>query len=92
MYLISRFTGDPTVGILRDKKEGYSMRRALRVGSSFKEFRKTPRGRGFILLEFYTLFKCIYDFELIEVMSDRLIGPKSWNRIVVIFEAHEHNP
>ena len=26
-------------------------------------------------------------FELIEAVSDRLIGPKSWNRIVVIFEA-----
>ena len=26
-------------------------------------------------------------FELIEVVSCRLIGPKSWNRIVVIFEA-----
>ena len=35
--------------------------RAIRVGSGFKEFRQTLRGRGFILLEFYTLFKCIYD-------------------------------
>ena len=26
-------------------------------------------------------------FELIEAVSGRLIGPKSWNRIVVIFEA-----
>ena len=61
MYLISRFTVDLTVGILRDKKEGCSMRRAMCVGLGFKEFRQTPRGRGFILLEFYTLFKCIYD-------------------------------
>ena len=26
-------------------------------------------------------------FELIEAVSDRLICPKSWNQIVVIFEA-----
>ena len=26
--------------------------------------------------------------ELIEAVSGRLIGPKSWNRIVVILEAH----
>ena len=26
-------------------------------------------------------------FELIEAVSGRLIGPKAWNRIVVIFEA-----
>ena len=61
MYLISRFTTNLTVGILRDKKEGCSIRRAIRVGSGFKEFRQTPRGRGFIQLEFYTFFKCIYD-------------------------------
>ena len=61
MYLICRFTADLTVGILRGKKEGCSMRLAIRVGSGFKEFRQTPRGRGFILLEFYTLFKCIYN-------------------------------
>ena len=38
VYLISRFTGDPTVGILRDKKKGCSMRQALRMSSGFKEF------------------------------------------------------
>ena len=59
--LLSKFPADPTVRILRDKKESCSTRRGLRVGSGFREFRHTPRGRGFILLEFYTLFKCIYD-------------------------------
>ena len=61
MYLLSKFSDDPTVGILRSKKESRPTQRSLRVGSGFKEFRQTPRGRGFILLEFYTLFKCIYD-------------------------------
>ena len=59
--LLSKFPAYPTVKILRDKKESCSTRRGLRVGSGFREFRQTPRGRGFILLEFYTLFKCIYD-------------------------------
>ena len=52
MRLLSKFLGDPTVEILRDKKKGCSTRRGLCVGSGFKEFRKTPRGRGFILLGF----------------------------------------
>ena len=54
--LLSRNTGDPTVGGLRDKKENCSMRRGLRVGTRFREFTQTPRGRGFSLLAFYSLF------------------------------------
>ena len=49
--------GDPTVGNLRDKKENCSTRKGLRVGTRFREFPQTPRGRGFSLLEFYYLFK-----------------------------------
>ena len=64
MSLLSKFTSDPTVEILRAKKERCSTRRGLRVDSGFKEFRQTPRGRGFILLEFYTLFKCFIMFRL----------------------------
>ena len=64
MWLLSKFPGDPTVGILRDKKEGCFTRRGLRLGSGFKEFRQIPLGRGFILLEFYTLFKCFMMFRL----------------------------
>ena len=54
---ISKISGDPTVGSLRDKKESYSTRRGLRVGTGFREFPQTPRGRGFSLLEFYLFFK-----------------------------------
>ena len=64
MSLLSRFTGDPTVEILRAKMESCSTQRGLRVDSGFREFRQTPRGRGFILLEFYTLFKCFIMFRL----------------------------
>ena len=31
-------------------------------GLRFREFRQTPRGRGFIVLGFYTLFKCFIMF------------------------------
>ena len=55
--LLSKNTGDSTVGSLRDKKENFSTRRGLRVGTIFREFSQTPRGRGFSLLGFYSLFK-----------------------------------
>ena len=41
--------------------ENCSTRRGLRVGTGFREFPQTPRGRGFSLLEFYSSFKCIYN-------------------------------
>ena len=63
--LLSRFTGDPTVEILQAKKESCYTRRGLHVDSSFREFRQTPRGREFILLRFYTLFKCFMMFRLV---------------------------
>ena len=65
MLLLSKFSANPTVRILRDKKESCSTRRGLRVGSGFREFRQTPRGRGFILLGFYTLFKFFIMFRLV---------------------------
>ena len=57
MYLLSKISDDPTVEILRSKKESCSTRRGLRVGTGFEEFRQTPRGRGLSLLGFYSLFK-----------------------------------
>ena len=51
------FSVNPTVGNLRDKKESCSTRRGLRVGTGFREFPQTLRGRGFSLLGFYSFFK-----------------------------------
>ena len=48
---------NPTVGSLRGKRENYSTRRGLRVGTGFREFPQTPRGRGFSLLGFYSSVK-----------------------------------
>ena len=56
MKLLSRLSGNPTVDSLRDKKESCSTRRGLLVGTGFREFPQTPRGRSFSLLGFYTLF------------------------------------
>ena len=41
MRLLSKITGDPTVGIRRDKKESGSTQRGQRIGTGFKEFRQT---------------------------------------------------
>ena len=43
------------------------------MGTGFREFPQTPRGRGFSLLG-------LLMFELNEAVSGRLIGSKSWNR------------
>ena len=55
------------------------------MGTGFREFPQTPRGRGFSLLGFYTLFKCFSMFWLVEALNGRLIGPKPWDRIDIIF-------
>ena len=57
VFLLSKFLRNPTVGSLRDKKESCSTRRGLRMGTRFREFPQTPRGRGFSLLGFYSSFK-----------------------------------
>ena len=56
--LLSKNTGDPTVGSFRDKKGSCST--WVFVSIIFKEFSQTPRGRGFSLLGFYSLsvFTC----------------------------------
>ena len=55
--LLSRFLANLTVKSLQAEKERRSTWRGLRVDTKKLEFRQTPRGRGFSLLEFYSLFK-----------------------------------
>ena len=76
---------DSTVGSLRDKKENCSTRRGLRVGTRFKEFRQTSRGSGFSLLGFIICLRTMLMLELVEAVRGRLIGPKTWDRIVWIY-------
>ena len=97
--LLSRNTGDPTVDGFRDKKESCSTRKRLRVGTGFKEFRQTPRGRGFSLLGFILCLRTMLMFELAEAVRGRLIGPKyrligpkTWDRIVWIYGTQIYSP
>ena len=57
------------------------------MGTRFRELPQTPRGRGFSLLGFILCIRTMLMFELVEAMRGRLIGPKSWDRIVIIFGA-----
>ena len=89
---LSRNTRDPTVGSLWDKKESRSTRRGLRVGTGFREFPQTPRGRGSLYLGFILCLRAMLMFELNEVVRGRLICPKSWDRIVIIFGTSNRQP
>ena len=55
------------------------------MSTGFRGFPQIPRGRGFSLLGFYTLFKCFSMFRLVEALNGRLISPKTWDRSVIIF-------
>ena len=55
------------------------------MGTGYREFPQTPRGRDFSLFGFYTLFKCFSMFRLVEALNGHLIGPKPWDRIDIIF-------
>ena len=68
------------------------MRRGLRVGTRFREFPQTPRGRGFSLLGFILCLRTMLMFELVEVVRGRLIGPKTWDRIVWIYGTQIYSP
>ena len=47
LLILSRFPGDPVVGVRRSKRQSRSPRRELRMETRIGEFRITPRGRGF---------------------------------------------
>ena len=55
------------------------------MGTGFKEFSQTPRGRGFSLFGFIPCLRTMLMLELVEAVRGRLIGPKTWDRIVWIY-------
>ena len=64
------------------------------MGTGFREFPQTPRGRGFSLLGFYTLFKCFSMFRLVggrEGPFDRSqnLGPDCWNFFEIFLIGHD---
>ena len=62
------------------------------MGTGFMKFPQTPRGRIFSLLEFYSHLNVLLMFRLNEAVRDRLIGPKTWDRIDRIFERKMEQP
>ena len=57
------------------------------MGTGFREFPQTPRGRSFSLLGFILCLRTMLMLELVKAVRGRLIGPKSWDRIVTVFGA-----
>ena len=85
--LLSSFPANPTVGSLRDKKEscssgaGYAWTPDLRSFDKLLEVGVSPY-LGFILR-----LSTMLMFRLVEALNGRLIGPKPWDRIDIIFGA-----
>ena len=75
--LLSKIPRDPTVEILRAKKESYSTRRGQRVGIGFVEFRQLCEVWDLSYLGFTLCLSTLLILELIEAVRGRLIGPKS---------------
>ena len=90
--LLSRKSGDPTVGRLRDKKEKCSTRSKLRVDSGIGSFFKLLEVGFSPYLSFYSHLNVLLMFRLNEVVRGRLIGPKTWDRIDRIFERKKELP
>ena len=80
--LLSRKSGDPTVGRLRDKKEKRSMRSRLRVDSGIGSFFKLLEVGFSPYLGFYSHLSVLLMFRLNEAARGRWIGPKTWDRII----------
>ena len=80
--LLSRKSGDPTVGRLRDKKEKRSTRSRLRVDSGIGSFFKLLEVRFSPYLGFYSHLSVLLMFRLNEAVRGRWIGPKTWDRII----------
>ena len=90
--LLSRKSGDPTVGRLRDKKEKRSSRSRLRVDSGIGSFFKLLEVGFSPYLSFYSHLNVLLLFRLNEAVRSRLIGPKTWDRIDRIFESKMEQP
>ena len=52
------------------------------MGTRFRGFPQTPRGRGSPYLDFILSLSTLSMFELNEAVRGRLIGPKTWDQNV----------
>ena len=83
--LLSRKSEDPTVDRLRDKKKKRSTRSRLRVDSGIRSFFKLLEVGFSPYLSFYSHLNVLLMFRLNEAVRGRLIDPKTWDRIDIIF-------
>ena len=80
--LLSRISGDSTVGGLRGEKEKRSTRGRLRVDSWIRSFFKLLEVGFSPYLGFILIFSTLLMFRLNEAVRGHLIGPKTWDRII----------
>ena len=80
--LLSRISGDPTVGGLRGEKEKRYTRGSLRVDSGIGSFFKLLEVGFSPYLGFIPVFSTLLMFRLNEAVRGHLIGPKTWDRII----------
>ena len=80
--LLSRIPGDPTIGGLRGEKEKSSTRGRLRVDYGIGSFFKLLEVGFSLYLGFIPIFSTLLMFRLNEAVRGRLIGPKTWDRII----------
>ena len=83
--LLSKIPGNRTVGFRRSKKGSCSTRRGKRVGSGFVSFDKLQEVGFSPYLCFIPILRVFPCFGWFEVVRGRLIGPKAWDRIDLIF-------
>ena len=77
--LLSRISGDPTVGGLRAEKGKCFTRSRLRVNSGLGSFFKLLEVGFSPYLSFIFILSVLRMFESIETIRGRLIGPKPWD-------------
>ena len=80
--LLSRNTSDPIVGGLWGEKEKRSTRDRLRVDSGIGSFFKLLEVGFSLYLGFIPILNVLLMFRLNEAVRGRLIGPKTWDRII----------
>ena len=90
--LLSIISGDPTVGGLRGEKEKRSTRSRLRVDSGLGSFFKLLEVGFSPYLSFTPILSVLLMFRLNEAVRGRLIGPKTWDRMLEILWDFSHHP
>ena len=83
--LLSKIPGNRTVRFRQSKKGKRSTRSRLRVDPGFESFDKLQEVGFSPYLSFILILSVFRCFGWFEAVRGRLIGPKTWDRIVGIF-------